>query len=46
MWLAQLDGTLRRVDLVSGRTTALVHTIAGLNDFELIAFVVIEGAEA
>ena len=29
-----------------GRTTALVHTIAGLNDFELIAFVVIEGAVA
>lgn len=29
-----------------GRTTALVHTIAGLNDFELIAFVVIEGADA
>lgn len=26
-----------------GRTTALVHTIAGLNDFELIAFVVVEG---
>jgi hypothetical protein len=29
-----------------GRTTALVHSIAGLNDFELIAFVVIEGANA
>jgi len=29
-----------------GRTTALVHTIAGLNDFELIAFVVVEGGEA
>jgi SNF2 family DNA or RNA helicase len=29
-----------------GRTTALVHTIAGLNDFELIAFVVIDGADA
>ncbi|MBZ9755267.1 DEAD/DEAH box helicase family protein [Mesorhizobium sp. ESP6-5] len=28
----------------SGRTTALVHSIAGLNDFELIAFVVIEGS--
>jgi hypothetical protein len=26
-----------------GRTTALVHTIAGLNDFELIAFIVVEG---
>ena len=25
-----------------GRTTALVHTIAGLDDFELIAFLVIE----
>ena len=29
-----------------GRTTALVHTIAGLNDFELIAFVVVEGGTA
>ena len=29
-----------------GRTTALVHTIAGLKDFELIAFVVVEGGEA
>jgi len=28
-----------------GRTTALVHTIAGLNDFELIAFVVVEGGQ-
>jgi len=28
-----------------GRTTALVHSIAGLNDFELIAFVVIEGGD-
>ncbi|WP_316228324.1 helicase-related protein [Bradyrhizobium sp. SZCCHNR1039] len=28
-----------------GRTTALVHTIAGLNDFELIAFVVVEGGD-
>jgi len=27
-----------------GRTTALVHTIAGLDDFELIAFLVIEEA--
>lgn len=26
-----------------GRTTALLHTIAGLDDFELIAFLVIEG---
>lgn len=26
-----------------GRTTALVHTIAGLDDFELIAFLVVEG---
>ena len=26
-----------------GRTSALVHTIAGLDDFELIAFLVIEG---
>jgi hypothetical protein len=25
-----------------GRTTALVDTIAGLNDFELIAFIVIQ----
>ncbi len=25
VWLAQLDGTLRRVDLVSGRTTALAQ---------------------
>ena len=29
-----------------GRTTALVHTIAGLKDFELIAFVVVEEGEA
>ncbi|MDE0032284.1 MAG: helicase-related protein [Deltaproteobacteria bacterium] len=29
-----------------GRTTALVHTITGLKDFELIAFVVVEGGEA
>ncbi len=29
-----------------GHTTALTHTIAGLNDFELIAFVVVEGADA
>ncbi len=29
----------------SGRTTALVNTIAGLDDFELIAFLVIEGAD-
>jgi superfamily II DNA or RNA helicase len=29
-----------------GRTTALTHTIAGLNDFELIAFVVVEGGNA
>lgn len=29
-----------------GRTTALVHTIAGLKDFELIAFVVVERGEA
>ncbi len=28
-----------------GRTTALVNTIAGLDDFELIAFVVIEGGD-
>ena len=27
-----------------GRTTALVNTIAGLDDFELIAFLVIEEA--
>ena len=27
-----------------GRTSALVHTIAGLDDFELIAFLVIEEA--
>ena len=27
-----------------GRTTALTHTIVGLDDFELIAFLVIEGA--
>ena len=26
-----------------GRTTALTHTIAGIDDFELIAFLVIEG---
>ena len=26
-----------------GRTTALVHTIAGLDDFELIAFLVVQG---
>jgi superfamily II DNA or RNA helicase len=33
--------------LFSGsRTTALVHTIVGLNDFELIAFVVVEGGQA
>ncbi|MEG9883702.1 MAG: sigma factor-like helix-turn-helix DNA-binding protein [Hyphomicrobiales bacterium] len=32
--------------LFSGcRTTALVHTIAGLNDFELITFVVVEGGQ-
>jgi hypothetical protein len=29
-----------------GRTTALTHTIAGLDDFELIAFLVIEGGRA
>lgn len=29
-----------------GRTTALVNTIAGLDDFELIAFLVVEGAGA
>ena len=29
-----------------GRTTALVHTIAGLDDFELIAFLVVEEAPA
>ncbi|MBV1824985.1 helicase-related protein [Komagataeibacter oboediens] len=29
-----------------GRTTALVHTIAGLDDFELIAFLVVEEAAA
>ena len=29
-----------------GRTTALVHTIAGLDDFELIAFLVVEGTPA
>jgi len=29
-----------------GRTTALTNTIAGLNDFELIAFVVVEGGAA
>ncbi|MHC2672607.1 SNF2 family DNA or RNA helicase [Bradyrhizobium diazoefficiens] len=29
-----------------GRTTALTHTIAGLDDFELIAFVVVEGGNA
>jgi len=29
-----------------GRTSALVHTIAGLDDFELIAFLVIEEASA
>ena len=28
-----------------GRTTALVDTIAGLDDFELIAFLVVEGSE-
>lgn len=28
-----------------GRTTALVNTIAGLDDFELIAFLVIEGGD-
>jgi hypothetical protein len=27
-----------------GRTTALVHAIAGLDDFELIAFLVVQGA--
>ncbi len=27
-----------------GRTSALVHTIAGLDDFELIAFVVVQEA--
>ena len=30
----------------AGRTTALVHTIAGLDDFELIAFLVVEEAPA
>ena len=29
----------------SGRTTALTNTIAGLEDFELIAFLVIQGAD-
>ena len=29
-----------------GRTTALMNTIAGLDDFELIAFLVIEGGDA
>lgn len=29
-----------------GRTTALIHTIAGLDDFELIAFLVVEEAPA
>ena len=29
-----------------GRTTALVNTIAGLDDFELIAFLVVEGCSA
>jgi len=29
-----------------GRTTALVNTIAGLNDFELIAFLVVQGEGA
>jgi len=29
-----------------GRTTALVNTIAGLDDFELIAFLVIQGPDA
>lgn len=29
-----------------GRTTALVHTIAGIDDFELIAFLVVEEASA
>ena len=28
-----------------GRTTALVNAIAGLDDFELITFLVIQGAE-
>lgn len=28
-----------------GRTTALTHTIKGLDDFELIAFLIIEGGE-
>ena len=28
-----------------GRTTALVDTIAGLNDFELINFLVVQGSE-
>jgi len=28
-----------------GRTTALVNTIAGLDDFELIAFLVIQATE-
>jgi len=28
-----------------GKTTALTHTISGLDDFELIAFLVIQGAE-
>jgi hypothetical protein len=27
-----------------GQTTALTHTIKGLDDFELIAFLVIEGS--
>ena len=27
-----------------GRTSALVHTIAGLDDFELIAFLVVQDA--
>jgi hypothetical protein len=29
-----------------GRTSALVHTIAGLDDFELIAFLVVQDAGA
>ena len=29
-----------------GRTSALTHTIRGLEDFELIAFLVVEGGRA
>jgi len=32
--------------LGGGRTTALTTTIQGLDDFELIAFLVIEGSTA